>query len=155
MIFIISYEFSVEYHMYIIFVYLFTQTVLPLLNRFRDGNDQGYIVICSSGVIVMRCAIWYHLHNLKNVKNTHRGAVLLVSVIPPWVFFTLFIAQVVPNRAAYHIWSFFFWNKLKIGQILYGNSYKWMESKRKNIWLQFLCNLIVIGIIWILLSKST
>ena len=19
----------------------------------------------------MRCAIWYHLHNLKNVKNTH------------------------------------------------------------------------------------
>ena len=80
MIFIISYEFSVEYHMYIIFVYLFTQTVLPLLNRFRDGNDQGYIVICSSGVIVMRCAIWYHLHNLKNVKNTHGGAVLLVKV---------------------------------------------------------------------------
>ena len=24
----------------------------------------------------MRCAIWYHLHNLKNVRNTH-GAVLL------------------------------------------------------------------------------
>ena len=26
---------------------------------------------------VMRCAIWYHLYNLKHVKNT-----------PPWVFFT-------------------------------------------------------------------
>ena len=24
----------------------------------------------------MRCAIWYYLHNLKNVKNTH-GVVLL------------------------------------------------------------------------------
>ena len=22
---------------------------------------------------VMHCAIWYHLHNLKNVKNTHGG----------------------------------------------------------------------------------
>ena len=22
---------------------------------------------------VMRCAIWYHLHDLKNVKNTHGG----------------------------------------------------------------------------------
>ena len=26
----------------------------------------------------MRCAIWYHLYNLKNVKNTHRGVLLLV-----------------------------------------------------------------------------
>ena len=22
---------------------------------------------------VVRCAIWYHLYNLKNVKNTHEG----------------------------------------------------------------------------------
>ena len=47
--------------------------------------------------IVMRCAIWYHLHYLKNVKNTH-GRVLLLeklqakifnftkSNISPWVF---------------------------------------------------------------------
>ena len=46
---------------------------------------------------VMRCVIWYHLYNLKNVKNTHGGVFLLVkacnftkSSIPPWVFFTLF-----------------------------------------------------------------
>ena len=25
----------------------------------------------------MLCAIWYHLHNLKNVKNTHGGVLLL------------------------------------------------------------------------------
>ena len=32
----------------------------------------------------MRCAIWYHLYNLKNVKNTHGG----VLILPPCVFFT-------------------------------------------------------------------
>ena len=30
--------------------------------------------------IVMLCAIWYHLHNLKNVKNTHGGVLLLVKL---------------------------------------------------------------------------
>ena len=42
----------------------------------------------------MRWAIWYHLHNLKNVKNTHGRVLLLVKLqafsIPPWVFFTFF-----------------------------------------------------------------
>ena len=27
----------------------------------------------------MRCAIWYNLYNLNNVKNTHGGVVLLVK----------------------------------------------------------------------------
>ena len=43
----------------------------------------------------MSCKIWYHLSNLKNVKNTH-GIVLLLAFAcnftnistPPWVFFT-------------------------------------------------------------------
>ena len=41
--------------------------------------------------------IWYHLYNLKNMKNTHGEAILLVklqasacnftkSITPPWVF---------------------------------------------------------------------
>ena len=49
----------------------------------------------------MRCAIWYHLHNLKIVKNTHGGVLLLVNLqveacsftksnTPPWVLFTFF-----------------------------------------------------------------
>ena len=29
---------------------------------------------------VMCCAIWYHLYNLKNVKNTHGGVLLLVKL---------------------------------------------------------------------------
>ena len=28
----------------------------------------------------MRCAIWYHLYNLKNVKNTHGVVLLLVKL---------------------------------------------------------------------------
>ena len=41
---------------------------------------------------VMRCAIWYHLYDFKNVKNTHGGVLLLVakSNTPSWVFFTFF-----------------------------------------------------------------
>ena len=27
--------------------------------------------------IVMLCAIWYHLHNFKNMKNTHEGMFVL------------------------------------------------------------------------------
>ena len=28
----------------------------------------------------MRCAIWYHLYNLKNVKNTHGGVLISVKL---------------------------------------------------------------------------
>ena len=49
----------------------------------------------------MRCAIWYHLSNLKNVKITHGRVLILVKLqakacnftksnTPPWVFFTFF-----------------------------------------------------------------
>ena len=30
--------------------------------------------------IVVRCAIWYHLYNLENVKNTHGGVLVLVKL---------------------------------------------------------------------------
>ena len=64
---------------------------------------------------VMRCVIWYHLYNLKSVKNTDEELLILVKLqalacnftkikTPPWVFFTLFklyklyqIAQRVAN----------------------------------------------------------
>ena len=50
---------------------------------------------------VVHCAIWYHLYNSKNVKNTHGGVLLLVKLqtiaynftksnTPPWVIFTFF-----------------------------------------------------------------
>ena len=50
---------------------------------------------------VMLCTIWYHFYNLKNVKNTNRGVLLLVKLqveasnftksgTPPWMCFTFF-----------------------------------------------------------------
>ena len=51
----------------------------------------------------MLYSIWHHLYNLKNVKKTHGGVLLLVKLqavsrlldftnsnTPPWVFFKLF-----------------------------------------------------------------
>ena len=49
----------------------------------------------------MLCAIWYHLYNIKNVKNTHGELILLVklhveacnftkSITPPSVLFMFF-----------------------------------------------------------------
>ena len=49
----------------------------------------------------MRCALWYHLYNLKNLKNTHGRVLVSVKLqasacnftnsnTPPWVFFTFF-----------------------------------------------------------------
>ena len=70
---------------------------------------------------MIRCMIWYHLHNLKSVKNTHGGVLLLVklqaeacnftkSKTPPWVFFTFFklykcyqIAQRITYKMCYRL----------------------------------------------------
>ena len=49
----------------------------------------------------MCCAVWFHLCNLKNVKNTHGAVLILVKLQAsacnftkintlPWVFFTCF-----------------------------------------------------------------
>ena len=47
------------------------------------------------------CAIWYHLYNLKSVKNTHGGMILLVKLqTSSMVVFHVFqIVQVMANRA--------------------------------------------------------
>ena len=37
-------------------------------------------------LVMVRYAIWYHLYNLKNVKNTHGGVLILVKLQAPWVF---------------------------------------------------------------------
>ena len=34
----------------------------------------------SSSLYVVRCAIWYHFFNLKNVKNSHGGVLILVKL---------------------------------------------------------------------------
>ena len=58
---------------------------LPLSYHRSQVSQQSYcqlffnshVLITNSNV--MFCAIWYHLFNLKNVKNTHGGVLLLVK----------------------------------------------------------------------------
>ena len=47
-----------------------------------------------STITVMLCTIWYHLHNLKNVKNTHGGVLILVKLQA----LAFWIVQMVQNR---------------------------------------------------------
>ena len=54
-------------------------------------------------LIVVRCTIWYHLYNLKNLKNIHGGVLILVKLqafeafnftkinTAAWVFFSRFL----------------------------------------------------------------
>ena len=63
---------------------------------------------------VMRCAIWYHLYNLKNLKNTHEGVLLLVKLQAKnlqfyqkkhssmGVFHAFKIVQMIPNCQKHH-----------------------------------------------------
>ena len=48
----------------------------------------------------MRCAIWYHVYNLKNLKNTLGGLLLLVKVAG--VFQVFKIVPMVPNCVKQH-----------------------------------------------------
>ena len=58
----------------------------------------------------MLCGIFYHLYNLRNVKNTHGGVLLIVKVraencsftkynTAAWVFHIFDLLQMLPNRA--------------------------------------------------------
>ena len=52
----------------------FSNTFPPVYFVCKDN-----LVSVSSWLYVLRCAIWYYLYSLKNVKNT-----------PPWMFYTFF-----------------------------------------------------------------
>ena len=39
-----------------------------------------YLFLNPFNTYVVRCAIWYYLYNLKNVKNTHGGVLILVKL---------------------------------------------------------------------------
>ena len=66
-----------------------------------------------------RCAIWYILYNLKNVKNTYGGMLLLVKLqaksnTPQWLFFTfLKLYKWYQSRKTSGIW-FYLQNNLSL-----------------------------------------
>ena len=43
-------------------------------------NHEYFIIKKYLRRYVVSCAIWYHLHNLKNIKNTHGGVLILVKL---------------------------------------------------------------------------
>ena len=69
------------------------------------------IPIVFQSIYVLFCAIWYHLYDLKKMKNTNKGVLLSAeacnftkSKTTPWVHFTLFkIMQMVLNSSKRHI----------------------------------------------------
>ena len=63
------------------------------LNAFNFKQEILHILTIAVRAYGMRCAIWYHLYNLKNVKNTHGGVLILIKLQ-------------VPNRATHHINAF-------------------------------------------------
>ena len=83
----------------------------PLINHYLKGIWNQYFFPFSHyppNEYKMLCAIWYHLYNIKNKKNTHGGGLHLVKLqawvllsvklqafrkIPPWMFFTFFTLQ--------------------------------------------------------------
>ena len=72
-----------------------------------DKNDKNF-----NWIHVMLCAIWYHLNNFKNVKNTHRGPLLLVKLqallkvtLLQGCFSCFLNVQMITNRAKHHIFT--------------------------------------------------
>ena len=56
--------------------------------------------------VLMLCAIWQHLYNLKNVKNTHGGVLLLVKFQPATLLKVTLLhgcfSWVIPNLATHY-----------------------------------------------------
>ena len=52
----------------------------PLSSRTIYNTTYFHFFIVFLIVFVMRCTIWYRLYNLKNVKKTHGGVLLLVKL---------------------------------------------------------------------------
>ena len=70
-------------------------------DQYSVDHIAGCSCVSSKNPVIMLCVIWYYLHNLKNMKNSHEGVLLLVRLLasvcnftksntPPWLFFTFF-----------------------------------------------------------------
>ena len=86
------------------------EAVLTIFCSYDYGANASE-AIEKMGTYVVRCAIWYHLCNLENVKNTHGGVLILVKFAkintPPWVFFTflkLYKWYQIVQRTTYEIY---------------------------------------------------
>ena len=58
------------------FFVLFVKVVVLILMLAIDSGSAKTSDTNLTSLVVMRCPIWYHLYNLKNVKNTHGGLLI-------------------------------------------------------------------------------
>ena len=79
---------------------------------------------------VMPCAIWYHLCNLKNVKNTHGGLLLLVEM-QAWA--CNFAVQMVTIRTRHHIFVLF--NFLCSNFVMLWRAITYTDSRAETRWI--------------------
>ena len=80
--------------------FLFAQVCIWYLKVFISCDKKSMKVFHN----VVRCGIWYHLYNLKNLKNIHGGVLFLVtkSNSSMGVFH---VFQIVPSHTKNHIWK--------------------------------------------------
>ena len=65
------------------------------------------------GIHVTLCAIWYHLYNLKNVKNTHGGMLLLhYSMEFFFKFFKLYKWYLIAQSVTY--FQYYVWHSIYV-----------------------------------------
>ena len=90
---------------------------------------------------VVRCAIWYRLYNLKSVRKTHRGVLLLIKLqtsacnftksnTPPWVFFAF-----LKLYKWYQIVQSITYAETKSSSFLKLNFQKYKHTKRTDVLL--------------------
>ena len=64
---------------------------MPWIESSKNNKSSDLVWESIVGEYVVHYAIWYHLHNLKNVKNSHGWVLILVNFTkintPPCVFF--------------------------------------------------------------------
>ena len=70
-------SFSIEQRMWLLLKYII---IFPLTSSFFQPFKIKFLANVYGCSYVVRCAIWYHLYNLKNVKNTHGGVLLQVKL---------------------------------------------------------------------------
>ena len=79
------------------------------------------------------CAIWYHLYNFKNVKNTHGGVLLLIKLQASACNFTK--SNTLPG-------AFFMFFKL----------YKWYQIAQRTTYITFRLFLVLTPASWHMLG---
>ena len=117
----------------IYFKYQTTQncSIAILVDIFKYQTSQNCsITMLVVSIRVMPCAIWYHLCNLKNVKNTHGGLLLLVEM-QAWA--CNFAVQMVTIRTRHHIFVLF--NFLCSNFVMLWRAITYTDSRAETRWI--------------------